>query len=130
MGIELIKDMAEAVKATVKQQERTSAYDTPATVRRIEGGTAWVHIPGGVDETPVKLTIACKPGDTVQVRVGGGSAWLVGNASAPPTDDTRANEIYELLKKTRKGLKEVIKNEVDEMIDDGEIPPYSMTSPS
>ena len=121
MGIDLIKDMAEAVKATARQQERTSPYDTSAEVRRIEGGTAWVHIPGGVDETPVKLTIACKPGDTVQVRVGGGSAWLVGNASAPPTDDTRANEIYELLKKTRKGLKEVIKNEVDEMIDDGEV---------
>ena len=49
MGIDLIKDMAEAVKATVRQQERTTAYDTPATVRRIEGGTAWVHIPGGVD---------------------------------------------------------------------------------
>ena len=121
MSIELIKDMAEAVKATVRQQERTAAYDTPATVRRIEGGTAWVHIPGGVDETPVRLTIACKPGDTVQVHVGGGSAWLVGNATAPPTDDTRANEIYELLKKTRKGLKEVIKNEVDEMIDNGEV---------
>ena len=90
MGIDLIKDMAEAVKATVRQQERTTAYDTPATVRRIEGGTAWVHIPGGVDETPVRLTISCKPGDTVQIRVGGGSAWLVGNATAPPTDDTRA----------------------------------------
>ena len=65
MGIDLIKDMAEAVKATARQQERTSPYDTSAEVRRIEGGTAWVHIPGGVDETPVKLTIACKPGDTV-----------------------------------------------------------------
>ena len=92
MGIDLIKDMAEAVKATVRQQERTTAYDTPATVRRIEGGTAWVHIPGGVDETPVRLTISCKPGDTVQIRVGGGSAWLVGNATAPPTDDTRAEQ--------------------------------------
>ena len=90
MGIDLINDMADAIKATVKQQARTSAYDTPATVRRIEGGTAWVHIPGGVDETPVRLTISCKPGDNVQVRVGGGSAWLVGNATAPPTDDTRA----------------------------------------
>lgn len=98
MGIELIKDMAEAVKATVKQQERTSAYDTPATVRRIEGGTAWVHIPGGVDETPVKLTISCKPGDNVQVRVGGGSAWLVGNATAPPTDDTRAEQAEQAAK--------------------------------
>lgn len=67
-----------------------SAYDTPATVNRIEDGTAWVHIPGGVDETPVKLTIAAAVGDTVQVRVGGGTAWLVGNATAPPTDDKEA----------------------------------------
>lgn len=98
MGIDLINDMAEAVKATVKQQARTSAYDTPATVRRIEGSTVWVHIPGGVDETPVKLTISCKPGDSVQVRVGGGSAWLVGNATAPPTDDTRAKRAEQAAK--------------------------------
>lgn len=65
-------------------------YDTQAEVKRIENGIAWVHIAGGVDETPVNLTINAKVGDTVQVRVGGGRAWLTGNASAPPTDDTRA----------------------------------------
>ena len=98
MDINLIKDMADAVKATTQQQARTSPYDTQATVKRIEGGTAWVHIPGGVDETPIKLTIACKPGDKVQVRVGGGSAWLVGNATAPPTDDTRAKKAEQAAK--------------------------------
>lgn len=90
MGIDLIKDMAEAVRATAKQNEKTSAYDTPATVVRIQGKTAWVHIPGGVEETPVSLTINAKAGDTVRIRVGGGSAWIVGNATAPPTDDTKA----------------------------------------
>ena len=88
--IDLIKDIAEAVRATMSQQQRTSPYDTPATVKRIEGDVAWVHIPGGVDETPVKLTIAARPGDTVQIRVGGGSAWLTGNSTAPPTDDRAA----------------------------------------
>ena len=88
--IDLIKDVAEAVRATMSQQQRTSPYDTPATVKRIEGDVAWVHIPGGVDETPVKLTIAARPGDTVQIRVGGGSAWLTGNSTAPPTDDRAA----------------------------------------
>ena len=68
----------------------TSAYDSVAEVRRVEGDTAWVHIAGGVDETPVKLTIAAKAGDVVQVRVGGGRAWITGNASAPPTDDKTA----------------------------------------
>lgn len=71
-------------------QSKTSAYDTSATVTRVEGNTAWVHIPGGVTETPVKLTIAAKAGDTVQVRVSGGRAFLVGNATSPPTDDSVA----------------------------------------
>lgn len=66
-------------------------YDTQAEVKRIENGIAWVHIAGGVDETPVNLTINAKVGDTVQVRVGGGRAWLTGNKTAPPTDDTKAN---------------------------------------
>ena len=86
---QLIQTMQDAVKAQAQKSEAT-AYDTPATVRRIEGDTAWVHINGGVDETPVKLTIAAKVGDDVQVRVSGGRAFMVGNASAPPTDDTTA----------------------------------------
>ena len=72
-------------------EKKTSGYDTAAEVRRIEGGTAWVHIPGGVDETPVQLTVNAAVGDTVQLRVSGGSAWIVGNKTAPPTDDTTAN---------------------------------------
>lgn len=82
----IIKDIKEALSADTK----TKAYDTQAKVVREEGSTLWVHIPGGVDETPVKKTISAKAGDTVQVRVSGGSAWLVGNQSAPPTDDTTA----------------------------------------
>lgn len=69
----------------------TEPYDTTAEVVRVEGSTAWVHIPGGVDETPVQMTVNAEPGDIVQVRVGGGQAWIVGNASAPPTDDKTAN---------------------------------------
>lgn len=71
-------------------RQKPAPYDTSAEVVRVEDGIAWVHIPGGVDETPVKLTIAAEPGDTVQVRVSGGSAWLTGNATAPPTDDKTA----------------------------------------
>lgn len=82
----IIKDIKEALNT----DNKTKAYDTQAKVIRSEGQTLWVHIPGGVDETPVKKTINAKAGDTVQVRVSGGSAWLVGNESAPPTDDTRA----------------------------------------
>lgn len=83
------KMITDAIKDASKA--KTKGYDTTATVKRVEGSTVWVHIPGGVDETPVKRTINANIGDTVQVRVSDGSAWLVGNASAPPTDDTRAN---------------------------------------
>lgn len=89
MGMNKItSDIMEALSAN---KPKTQAYDTEAQVVRVEGGTAWVHIPGGVDETPVALTINASEGDTVRVRVGGGSAWIVGNDSAPPTDDKRAN---------------------------------------
>lgn len=74
------------------KQSKTTAYDTPATVRRVENGVAYVHIEGGVDETPVQLTIDAKAGDTVQVRVSGGRAWITGNNSAPPTDDRTAKQ--------------------------------------
>lgn len=74
----------------VTKNERKGGYDTQATVRRIENGIAYVHIPGGVDETPAKLTINASVGDVVQVRVANGRAFLVGNASAPPTDNTEA----------------------------------------
>lgn len=84
----LAKELAGILRSSGSRQ--TKAYDTPAVVRRVDGSTAWVHIPGGVDETPVQLTVAAEPGDTVQVRVSGGTAWIVGNASAPPTDDKAA----------------------------------------
>ena len=85
------KDFLSAMKESGK--EKTKPYDTSATVRRIEGKTAWVHIDGGVDETPVQLTIDAKAGDTVKVRVSGGQAWIMGNGTAPPTDDTVAKRV-------------------------------------
>lgn len=87
-----IKELAKLVARYIKGDEKkTKAYDTSATVKRIANGIAYVQIPGGVSETPVKLTIDAKKGDTVQVRVANGTAWLVGNRTAPPTDDTTAN---------------------------------------
>ena len=86
----LESEMLKVVQGAIKRSNKTSGYDTPATVTRIEDDVAWVHIDGGVDETPVRKTIDAKEGDTVQVRVAGGRAWLTGNASRPPTDDTTA----------------------------------------
>ena len=91
---DIIKSLRKSLQAN---DRKTSAYDTQATIRRIEGNTAWVHIPGGVDETPVQLTINASEGDTVQVRVSGGRAFLVGNASAPPTDNAYAKQVNRTL---------------------------------
>ena len=100
MNRKIIKDLLDAFKAS--EQKKTTGYDTAATVRRIENGVAWVHIPGGVDETPAKLTINASVGDTVQVRVSGGKAFLVGNGSAPPTDDTTANNATRVANKAHR----------------------------
>ena len=109
----LSKDLVNLIKKT--QETKTSPYDTQAEVVRIEGKTAWVHIPGGVDETPVKMTINAKAGDTVQVRVANGTAFLVGNGTAPPTDDfkaiqagTTANMAVELAESAVAGVKGII----------------------
>lgn len=83
------KEFVDVVKSAA--QEKTSAYDAPALVKRVDGDTLWVHIAGGVDETPVKRTINARVGDTVQVRVSGGRAYVQGNETNPPTDDRTAN---------------------------------------
>lgn len=102
----LSKDLVNIIKKT--QETKTSPYDTQAEVVRVEGGTAWVHIPGGVDETPVRMTINARQGDTVQVRVANGTAFLVGNGSAPPTDDHKADIATNLAYKAQETAEEAV----------------------
>ena len=78
----LEKGFIEAIKEATKASK--SAYDTLATVTRVKDGTAWVHIDGGVDETPAELTINAQKGDMVRLRVSGGRAYLIGNSTDPP----------------------------------------------
>lgn len=85
----VFKELSKALRQA--DSKGTSGYDTTADVVRVEGDTVWVHIPGGIDETPVKKTIDAVKGDTVQLRVSGGTAWIVGNETKPPTDDRVAN---------------------------------------
>lgn len=94
MDGKLAKEVLNALKAA---EDKPKAYDTTAEVRRVDGDTLWVHIPGGVDETPVSKTINASPGDTIQVRVSGGRAFAVGNATAPPTDDKAAIAVLDKL---------------------------------
>lgn len=114
---DIVKSLRKSLQAS---DRKTSAYDTQATIRRIEDGVAWVHIPGGVDETPVQLTINAKEGDQVQVRVSGGRAFLVGNATAPPTDDSYAKRMSMSLSGDLKGTKKTLRGlgRVVEMVKD------------
>ena len=93
-------DIIRSLQSAMGAKQTPTPYDAPAVVTRVEGGaTAWVRIAGSDTETPVKLTIDAKTGDAVQVRVGGGSAWLTGNQTAPPTDDTKADNAMEQAQK-------------------------------
>ncbi len=85
-----------------RMAKKPHAGFSEAKVLRVDGNTVWLHIPGGADETPAKKTIDCKKGDTVQIRNGGGVAVLVGNQTAPPTDDSKANKVSVAEEKTEK----------------------------
>lgn len=68
----LIKEMLDALNAV--NQNKTQPFDRQGEVKRIEGKIAWVKLEGSDRETPIQMTIACDVGDTVQARIGGGSA--------------------------------------------------------
>ena len=74
-----------------RNRRKTSPYDTTATVVRVDDDNIWVHISGGIDETPIRKTISASPGDNILVHIENGGAWATGNATSPPTDDTTAN---------------------------------------
>lgn len=96
-----MNDFVKEIASTMKQS-KTKAYDTVAEVLRVDEKTAYVHIDGGADETPAQMTINCKEGDSVKIRVSGGRAWLTGNLTSPPTDDTAANKANKTVTKVKK----------------------------
>ena len=102
---DFVKEIALAMK-----ESKTKPYDTVAKVLRVDEKTAYVHIDGGADETPAQMAINCKTGDTVKIRVSGGKAWLTGNITAPPTDDSvaiEANKTATKVKKSYENFKDV-----------------------
>ena len=91
------------------KESKTKPYDTVAKVLRVDERIAYVHIDGGADETPAQMAINCKTGDTVKIRVSGGKAWLTGNITAPPTDDSvaiKANKTATKVKKSYENFKD------------------------
>jgi hypothetical protein len=87
------------VLASLKAKEQTGS-DYTAMVTKVEGQTAYVQITGSdIADTPVSMSISVKPGDMVRVRVANGKAWITGNDTSPPTDDSQLDEVVELLNK-------------------------------
>lgn len=84
----MAKDLYDILNSSGSKKPKP--YDSTATVVQVEGNIAWVRIPGSSDVTPIRRTIDAKEGDSVQIRVANGDAWMVGNISAPPTDNTLA----------------------------------------
>ena len=104
----LIKEMLDALNAV--NQNKTQPFDRQGEVKRIEGKIAWVKLEGSDRETPIQMTIACDVGDTVQARIGGGSAWLTGNLTAPPTDDKKANEAITMVNNVVQEVQETLED--------------------
>lgn len=111
----LIKEILDALNAV--NQNKTQPYDRQGEVKRIEGKTAWVKLEGSDRETPIQMTIACDVGDTVQARIGGGSAWLTGNLTAPPTDDKKANEAITMVTTVVQEVQEQVEEALEETTD-------------
>lgn len=88
-----INNLVASIQQAIEERDnrKKSPYDTEAKVIRVVDDIAWVKIPGGVDETPAQIMTNAKAGDNVMVRISGGRAWILGNSTSPPTDDTTAN---------------------------------------
>ena len=110
----LAKELKKQISAS--DDRKPKAYDTQAEVLRVEDGTAWVHIPGGVTETPVRMTINAKKGDMVNVHIADGTAWITGNGTNPPTDDSTANYAIDISNSVKKDvtiLNTVVADEIE-----------------
>jgi len=71
------------------KKNKPSGSDYTGTVTRVDGKTAYVRLTGSdIMDTPCRISVDCKPGDSVRVRINGGKAWITGNDTLPPTNDT------------------------------------------
>lgn len=82
----------------------TKPYETKATVTRVEDGKAYIHIDGGVTETPATMAVTAKAGDTVTVTVKNSGVTITGNTTDPPDnakgDVMKLSRVVETMKDT------------------------------
>ena len=92
-----VTDLFDQIMKVIDKKTKKAGTNYTGKVTRVEGDTAYVQFDGSaINDTPVKMSIDAKPGDSVRIMVQGGKAWLTGNDTAPPTNDTVViNEIKE-----------------------------------
>ena len=87
-------DIQSTIKATVEQVVSKYVTKPPTThngsVETVVGNTANVLLDGGAEPTPCSMRVSCMPGERVSVTIEHHRAYVTGNLSAPPTDDTTA----------------------------------------
>ena len=99
-----VDKIIDAIETRMAKKPHAGFYE--AKVLNVDGDLVWLHIPGGADQTPALKTIDCKKDDTVQIRNGGGIAVLVGNQTAPPTDDKAAQRAQKSAEEAMKAAEE------------------------
>lgn len=121
-----MNELAEVISEAIKGNQQTGS-DYTARVVKVEGSTAYVQITGSdIADTPVAMSVSCKPGEMVRVRVANGKAWITGNDSSPPTDDSaalqalqeirEANELIKTKAKASDGRYSKIEQSVNEIV--------------
>lgn len=86
----VVNKVLEVIRRDIRKNASDS-YDI-GTVKRIDGNIAWVQYDENNPQvTPVVISGAsCKKGDKVRIKNNNGTAFILGNDSNPPTDDTKA----------------------------------------
>jgi len=86
----VVDKVLEVIRRDIKKS--TSDSSDVGTVKRIDGNIAWVQYDENNPQvTPVVISGAsCKEGDKVRIKNNNGTAFILGNDSNPPTDDTKA----------------------------------------
>lgn len=84
--LEVLSNEINKIKKTLTQ----TGSDYTATVTRVDGNTAYVQMAGSeISDTPVSMTINANVGDKVRVRVSNGRAWITGNDTLPPSNESK-----------------------------------------
>lgn len=95
-----LADILRAIQGSVSEVKTNIAVNRMGTMTEVEDGAGRVLIDGMDDDTPCSLMVNANVGDRVTVEIVGNAAKVTGNYTAPPTDDTVAEEAKEVAEAT------------------------------